>query len=72
MGTSRGHSLHFLGCNLVKKSNCYALVNKEQQAKLLIKSRERSIEQRRNVELLSLKYQIEEYLQSMSGSKNVV
>ncbi|MCD6179388.1 MAG: hypothetical protein J7K39_05740 [Bacteroidales bacterium] len=42
------------------------------QAKLLIKSRERSIEQRRNVELLSLKYQIEEYLQSMSGSKNVV
>jgi len=34
------------------------------QAKLLIKSRERSIEQRRNVELLSLKYQIEEYLQS--------
>ena len=33
MGTSRGHSLHFLGCNLVKKSNCYALVNKEQQEK---------------------------------------
>jgi len=34
------------------------------QAKLLIKSRERSIEQKRNVELLSLRYQIEEYLQS--------
>jgi len=34
------------------------------QAKLLNKSRKRSIEQRRNVELLALKYQIEEYLQS--------
>ena len=34
------------------------------QAKLLNRSRERSIEQKRNVELLALKYQIEEYLQS--------
>ena len=34
------------------------------QAKLLNRSRERSVEQRRNVELLALKYQIEEYLQS--------
>ena len=34
------------------------------QAKLLNRSRERSVEQKRNVELLALKYQIEEYLQS--------
>ena len=34
------------------------------QAKLLNRSRERSIEQKRNVELLALKYQIEEYLHS--------
>jgi len=34
------------------------------QAKLLNRSRERSIEQKRNVELLALKYKIEEYLES--------
>ena len=34
------------------------------QAKLLNRSRERSTEQKRNVELLALEYQIEEYLQS--------
>ena len=34
------------------------------QAKLLNRSRERSVEQKRNVELLALKYKIEEYLES--------
>jgi len=34
------------------------------QAKLLNKSRERSVEQKRNVELLALKFKIEEYLEN--------